>query len=91
MRESVHVMVSYQEHCFSFQVVQEALDRARSGRTCIVIAHRLSTIQDADKIAVVHRGRIVELGTHSELMAQRGMYYNLNTTQNKRPASSGVA
>lgn len=59
------------------QIVQEALDRAREGRTCIIVAHRLSTIQNADKIAVVHKGSIVELGTHEELQEKRGFYYQL--------------
>ncbi|KAI0242199.1 ATP-dependent translocase ABCB1, partial [Lamellibrachia satsuma] len=61
----------------SERVVQEALDKARVGRTCIVIAHRLSTIQDADAIAVFHNGRVVELGTHQQLLARRGIYYDL--------------
>ncbi|XP_063233028.1 ATP-dependent translocase ABCB1-like isoform X2 [Bacillus rossius redtenbacheri] len=61
----------------SEKVVQEALDRARKGRTCIVIAHRLSTIHNADTIAVVHRGRVAELGTHDELRARRGRYHQL--------------
>ncbi|XP_050434282.1 ATP-dependent translocase ABCB1-like [Adelges cooleyi] len=61
----------------SEQVVQEALDEARKGRTCIIIAHRLSTIQSADTIAVVHNGKIVEQGTHDELKAQQGHYYEL--------------
>ena len=67
-----------------FQVVQDALDRAQQGRTCIVIAHRLSTIHDADAIAVIHNGKVVELGTHNELMAMQGRYYKLNTTQAKK-------
>jgi len=62
---------------FPFKVVQEALDEARKGRTCIVIAHRLSTIQSADSIAVVHNGRIVEQGNHEELKAKKGYYYEL--------------
>ncbi|KGL84068.1 Multidrug resistance protein 1, partial [Tinamus guttatus] len=61
----------------SEKVVQEALDRAREGRTCIVIAHRLSTIQNADKIAVVQNGKIVEQGTHQQLLAEKGIYYFL--------------
>jgi len=65
----------------SEKIVQEALDRAREGRTTIVIAHRLSTIQNASQIAVVDQGRVVEQGTHSELLAQRGLYYNLVHTQ----------
>lgn len=62
------------------QIVQEALDDARQGRTSIVIAHRLSTIQNADCIAVIHNGQVIESGTHKELMALRGAYYLLSTT-----------
>lgn len=62
------------------QTVQAALDKAREGRTCIVIAHRLSTIQNADIIAVMSQGTIIERGTHDELMAMEGAYYKLVTT-----------
>ncbi|KAF4800616.1 Multidrug resistance protein 1 [Turdus rufiventris] len=65
----------------SEKIVQEALDKAREGRTCIVIAHRLSTIQNADKIAVVQNGRIVEQGTHQQLLAEKGLYYTLVNVQ----------
>ena len=65
----------------SEKIVQEALDKAREGRTCIVIAHRLSTIYNADCIAVFHNGKVIESGTHSQLMAQKGAYYLLNTIQ----------
>ena len=69
------------------QIVQEALDHARAGRTSIVIAHRLSTIRDADKIIVINHGHVVEAGTHAELMAAEGLYYKLNQVQNrKRPS-----
>ena len=61
----------------SERVVQEALDRAREGRTCIIIAHRLSSVRDADNILVVDRGRIKEEGTHEELLAMKGIYYQL--------------
>ena len=64
-----------------FQVVQEALDRAQEGRTSIVIAHRLSTIHNADLIAVIHKGQVVELGQHDELLALQGKYYKLNKSQ----------
>ncbi|XP_054241150.1 ATP-dependent translocase ABCB1 isoform X2 [Indicator indicator] len=65
----------------SEKVVQEALDKAREGRTCIVIAHRLSTIQSADKIAVIDGGRVVEQGTHQQLLAHKGIYYSLVNVQ----------
>ncbi|XP_044766756.1 ATP-dependent translocase ABCB1 [Coccinella septempunctata] len=63
----------------SEKVVQEALDKAKEGRTCITIAHRLTTIQDADVICVVNKGKVAELGSHHELMQSRGLYYNLYT------------
>ena len=63
------------------QIVQEALDRAQEGRTCIVIAHRLSTIQHADTIAVIDNGQVVELGTHAQLLALHGKYFELNNAQ----------
>lgn len=68
--------------CFfpAWQTVQEALDKAREGRTCIVIAHRLSTIQNSDIIAVMSRGFVIEKGTHNQLMALKGAYYKLVTT-----------
>uniref|UniRef100_A0A8C8A951 Bile salt export pump n=1 Tax=Otus sunia TaxID=257818 RepID=A0A8C8A951_9STRI len=61
----------------SEKTVQAALDKAREGRTCIVIAHRLSTIQNADIIAVMSQGLVIERGTHDELMAMEGAYYKL--------------
>ena len=61
--------------------VQEALDRAREGRTTIVIAHRLSTIQNADIIVSIEDGRVVEMGSHSDLMARKGLYFDLVTAQ----------
>ncbi|KAI4151420.1 MAG: hypothetical protein LQ340_003498 [Diploschistes diacapsis] len=62
-------------------VVQAALDVAAQGRTTIVIAHRLSTIKTADNIVVMTRGRVVEQGTHDELLEREGSYYNLVEAQ----------
>jgi len=56
--------------------VQVAIDEARKGRTTIVIAHRLSTIRDADIIAVVDKGKVIEVGTHNELIERQGAYHN---------------
>jgi ABC-type multidrug transport system fused ATPase/permease subunit len=63
------------------KLIQLALKRLLAGRTSFVIAHRLSTIREADKVVVMHLGRIVEMGTHDELMAKRGMYHGLYTMQ----------
>uniref|UniRef100_A0A8C9NLQ8 ABC-type xenobiotic transporter n=1 Tax=Serinus canaria TaxID=9135 RepID=A0A8C9NLQ8_SERCA len=65
----------------SEKIVQKALDNARQGRTCIVIAHRLSTVQTADIIVVIQNGRVVEQGTHSQLLAKEGHYYALANAQ----------
>ncbi|KAK3779561.1 hypothetical protein RRG08_045306 [Elysia crispata] len=67
----------------SEKIVQEALDKARAGRTCITIAHRLTTIKDADKIAVFKNGVVHEIGTHDTLMAKQGLYFKLQKAQNK--------
>jgi ATP-binding cassette subfamily B protein len=63
--------------------VREALTRLVEGRTSLIIAHRLSTIQRADKIIVMHKGKVREAGTHQELLAQRGIYYKLYQLQYK--------
>lgn len=66
----------------SEQIVQAALDRASKGRTTIVIAHRLGTIQKADNIVVLRGGRVIQQGSHSDLMSQiEGPYHALATTQ----------
>ena len=63
------------------RVIQEALHRLLQGRTSFVIAHRLSTIRESSKVVVMDQGRIVEIGTHDELLARRGYYYNLYSMQ----------
>jgi subfamily B ATP-binding cassette protein MsbA len=65
----------------SERAVQAALDVLMRGRTTVVIAHRLSTIERADRIAVLDRGRVVELGRHAELLAAEGVYARLYRTQ----------
>jgi len=62
------------------QIIQKALAHLLKGRTSVVIAHRLSTITNADRIVVIHDGRIIEQGTHAELLAAQGMYYELYRT-----------
>ncbi len=61
--------------------IQDALSTLQKGRTTVSIAHRLSTLRDADRLAVINNGKMVEYGTHEELMEQKGEYYNLYTLQ----------
>jgi ATP-binding cassette subfamily B protein len=63
--------------------IRRAIDRLMQNRTSIIIAHRLSTIQRCDKIIVMHKGRVREIGTHQQLLAQRGIYYKLYQLQYK--------
>ena len=73
----------YEEESESEKVVQDALDKLMVGRTAFVIAHRLSTIKNADQILVLNDGVIAERGTHDELMAKGGLYYDLYTMSAK--------
>ncbi|MEE1012725.1 MAG: ATP-binding cassette domain-containing protein, partial [Clostridia bacterium] len=61
--------------------IQDAMVKLMKNRTSLIIAHRLSTIQDADKIVVMDQGRVTEIGNHEELLAKKGRYYSLYTTQ----------
>jgi len=62
-------------------LIQDALAKLMVGRTSIIIAHRLSTIQNVDRIVVLHKGRVVEMGTHRDLLAERGVYHRLYELQ----------
>jgi ATP-binding cassette subfamily B protein len=80
--------------------VRDALSHMVEGRTSLIIAHRLSTVQRADKIIVMHKGKVREMGTHQQLLGKRGIYFKLYQLQYKdqelslspasSPASSGV-
>jgi ATP-binding cassette, subfamily B, multidrug efflux pump len=63
--------------------VRSALERMVQGRTSVIVAHRLSTVQQADRILVMHKGQLRELGTHQELLGQRGIYWKLYQLQYK--------
>ena len=75
----------------SERLVQEAIDRLLAGRTVFVIAHRLSTVEHADQILVLDRGRIVERGSHAELLAKRGAYHRLHSMQFRDRVEAGVS
>jgi len=78
----------------SEQLIQRALAEVTRGRTTVAIAHRLSTLRDCDRILVVDDGRIIERGTHEELLALRGLYYRLvkiQTELSREPAVDTLA
>ena len=64
-------------------LIQQALDRLVEGRTTFAIAHRLSTLRGADRLVVIDKHSIAEIGTHNELLEKKGIYYNLVTAQLK--------
>ncbi|RPI78261.1 MAG: multidrug ABC transporter ATP-binding protein, partial [Chloroflexi bacterium] len=66
------------------RLIQAALEKLLRGRTSFVIAHRLSTIRSADLLLVLDQGKIVERGTHAELLEKKGFYYNLYMSQFRR-------
>ena len=65
------------------KLIQKAMDKLMEGKTSFIIAHRLSTIRNADKIIVIENGKIIEQGTHEELLALKGYYYNTLNNQSK--------
>jgi ABC-type multidrug transport system fused ATPase/permease subunit len=73
------------------QLIQQAIERVMEGRTSLIIAHRLSTIQRVDKIIVLHKGEIRELGSHQELLAHRGVYYKLYQLQYREQAQAAAS
>ncbi|GAK38409.1 ABC transporter ATP-binding and permease protein [Paenibacillus sp. TCA20] len=72
-------------------IIQEALEVLKKGRTTFIIAHRLSTIRNADQILVLHKGEIVESGSHDELMEKGGRYYQMYQLQHGTGASETTA
>ncbi|MFN2520981.1 MAG: ABC transporter ATP-binding protein [Candidatus Limnocylindria bacterium] len=70
-------------------LIQDALKKLMVGRTSIIIAHRLSTIQNVDRIIVLHKGRVVEMGTHRDLLASRGVYHRLYELQYRAHEAEG--
>src|SRR5579883_135027 len=72
-------------------LIQDALAKLMAGRTSIIIAHRLSTIRNVDRIIVLHHGRVVEQGTHDDLLAQAGIYRNLYELQYQNALDHGIS
>ena len=78
---------------FSEKLVQQSIDELQRSKsqTTIVIAHRLTTIKNADKIAVIDKGEVVEIGTHNDLLAKEGLYYQLWNKQAGSKSSDNLA
>ena len=72
------------------QLIQSAIERVMEGRTSFIIAHRLSTIRRSDVILVVHDGKIIERGSHKELMQAQGAYYRLYTRQYQQEQTESI-
>ena len=70
-------------------LIQESIEKLIAGRTTLMVAHRLSTLRKANKIIVVDRGKILEMGTPEELLAKKGKYYKLYTLQYHKEKLSG--
>jgi ATP-binding cassette subfamily B protein len=73
------------------RIIQNAIEKLLENRTAIIIAHRLSTIQNSDKIIVLHKGEVREIGTHEELLAMKGIYYRLYQLQYKERKRKAVS
>ncbi|MDQ7027379.1 MAG: ATP-binding cassette domain-containing protein, partial [Anaerolineae bacterium] len=69
-------------------LIQKGMDHLMQGRTSLIIAHRLSTIKNADRIIVLEQGKIIEMGSHPELIAAQGHYHNLYTKQFRKEAEA---
>jgi ABC-type multidrug transport system fused ATPase/permease subunit len=72
-------------------LIQRGIHNLMEARTAIAIAHRLYTIQDVDRIYVIHKGRIVEFGTHEELLALEGVYHRLYRLQYRSEEAQAIA
>lgn len=71
-------------------LIQNAIQTVLAGRTSFIVAHRLSTIRAADRILVIRSGKIIESGSHEQLMQQQGAYYNLYTHQYRSEATQAL-
>ena len=71
--------------------IQQAIGNLVAGRTTFAIAHRLSTLRNADRLVVLEKGQIVEMGTHAELMEKKGEFFKLVETQTQTSAALGAA